>query len=70
MSTWESRKMMMLAGATILVGWCGYLLAGRIHHAIALRHDAAEASVPDVMVIAPHREARHVSLDLPGTIEA
>ncbi|GBQ53516.1 efflux RND transporter periplasmic adaptor subunit (plasmid) [Komagataeibacter sucrofermentans] len=70
MSTRESRKMLMLAGATILVGWCGYLLVGRIHHATALRRDAAAATIPDVMVISPHREARHVSLDLPGTVEA
>ncbi|GAN98521.1 multidrug resistance efflux pump [Komagataeibacter xylinus NBRC 13693] len=70
MSTQKNRKVVMLAGAAVVVGWCGYLLVGRVQHAAALRREATVASVPDVMVISPRREARHVSLDLPGTIDA
>ncbi|KAB8122374.1 efflux RND transporter periplasmic adaptor subunit [Komagataeibacter medellinensis] len=70
MSTQKNRKIIMLAGAAVIVGWCGYLLVERVQHAAALRREAAIASVPDVMVISPRYEARHVSLDLPGTVEA
>ncbi|PYD74676.1 efflux RND transporter periplasmic adaptor subunit [Novacetimonas pomaceti] len=70
MSTQKSRKVMMMAGAAVVAGWCGYLTIERIHHAVALRNDARVAAVPDVMVISSRPEARHVSLELPGTIEA
>ncbi|WP_242402450.1 efflux RND transporter periplasmic adaptor subunit [Komagataeibacter kakiaceti] len=59
-----------MGAAALLVGWCGYLLVERVHHAAELRRDAMAAAVPDVMVISPHAEARQVSLDLPGTIDA
>lgn len=70
MSTTKSSKIIIMAGAAVFLGWCGYLLVERVHHAGELRRDAMATAVPDVMVISPRPEARQVSLDLPGTIDA
>ncbi|MBY4638855.1 efflux RND transporter periplasmic adaptor subunit [Gluconacetobacter entanii] len=70
MSIGKSKKMLLVAGSVVIMGWCGYLVGERIHHAAALRRTAREAAIPDVMVISPRPEARHVSLELPGTVEA